>query len=144
MAPMLKSAVSEIKKQVIPMAKKNAPAMVKGASRAYTKIAKLIGRGDYEISDTPEANALFPKAKSPSPYATFANDGSTVIVEHREYIKDVFTGPSAGTFNIESIPVQPGLVSSFPYLAAIAANYEEYSVQGLVFEFISTTSPYTT
>jgi hypothetical protein len=68
----------------------------------------------------------------------FKTTDSTVIV-HREYIQDIVSGagtPSA--FTINSFPLNPGQPSTFPWLAQIAANYEEYDILGMVFEFIST------
>jgi len=45
-------------------------------------------------------------------------------------------------FSNTSIAINPGVLASFPYLAPIASNFEEYKIRGLVFEFVSTTSPY--
>jgi len=108
--------------------------------RMAARFSKLIGAGDYGVNDTPVTNSLFPGSKSPPATASFSNAGITV--PHREYIQDINTGPNAGIFNIESWSVNPGLSSFSPWLAALAGNFEEYHFKGLVFEFVSTTSPY--
>jgi hypothetical protein len=110
--------------------------------RMANRLGKLIGSGDYEVSDMCEVNSLFKRGSPGMSNASFYNTEMGTRVVHREFISDVFTGPTAGTFNNFSAPINPGLPFAFPYLAAIAQNFEEYRFHGLVFEFISTTSPY--
>jgi len=73
---------------------------------------------------------------------TFDTKGG-VRIQHREFIKDIFSGP-VSTFSNQSFVVNPGVASVFPFLAQIAANYEMYRFHGLTFEFVSATSPYGT
>jgi len=88
-------------------------------------IGWIMGTGDYRTN--------FQSSGVPS----FAKSESTVIT-HREYIKDIFSGVgSPSAFNIEKFPLNPGLSTTFPWLSAIASNYEEYELQGCVFEFKS-------
>jgi len=61
--------------------------------------------------------------------------GTRVI--HREFLFDVITSDVAGAFKIQTIPLQPALTSSFPWLAASAENYQEYKLNGCLFEFKS-------
>lgn len=114
--------------------------MVGGALGA--KMSKLMGSGDYTVGpDDVAVNSLFGKAPVGA-NASFHAPGQSVVLRHREYISDVFTGPTAGVFSITPFPVNIGLAGTFPFLAQMAQNYEEYRVKGLVFEFVSTTSPY--
>jgi hypothetical protein len=85
-------------------------------------------------------NSLFPGAKGSNATSGASFGNGSVRIPHREYIQDVFTGPGAGIFNIESWAVNPGLSSFSPWLAPMAGNYEEYHFEGLVVEFISSTS----
>jgi hypothetical protein len=101
-----------------------------------------MGSGDYEVGDMCQTNSLFGKGKVGMSNASFYNTDMGTRVVHREYLGDVFTGPSAGTFNNTSFPINPGLSYVFPYLSQIASNFEEYSFKGLAFEFVTTTSPY--
>jgi len=47
---------------------------------------------------------------------------------------------SAGAFKIDTFPLNPAQEDTFPWLSAIAANYEEYKPNGLMSEFRSTAS----
>jgi len=113
------------------------------------KLQRLIGRGDYTIAgDTTAVNALI-KGR-PSAQNSFGGDHAEMNVEYREYIGDLVTGTvtNDGTVSSNSnlfttyYNVNPGDPAAFPWLSNIAANYEEYCVEGLIFEFVSTTSPY--
>lgn len=63
-----------------------------------------------------------------------------MCVTHKEYIKDV-QGSTA--FTMTELPLNPGLGSSFPWLAQMADAYEEYRIKGMVFEFKSLSSEFT-
>lgn len=107
------------------------------------KISKIVGSGDYEVSDRPVVNSLFPGAGGGgNGYAQFSNPAQATRIQHREYLQDVLTSGTAGLFSITPYQINPGLAFTFPYLANIAMNFEEYKVKGMVFEFISTASPY--
>lgn len=57
-----------------------------------------------------------------------------VRIAHREYLGDV-TGSTA--FSLQSFGINPGVNSTFPWLANIATNYQMYRFRGLIFEFKS-------
>lgn len=104
------------------------------------KLSKLIGSGDYYGNDT-RSNSLF--GSKGDAYASFKTDGNRSIrIKHREFLQDIISPGT--TFNLESYPINPGLPFSFPYLANIAQNFEEYRVRGLVFEYVATATPYST
>lgn len=97
-----------------------------GAAGLFSRIT---GRGDYKVS----SNSILKGTDPPS----FSRNGRGTIVRHREYIADI-TGSTA--FTLTSFPINPGLSSTFPWLSAVAQNYEEYVIRGLVFEFKSTSA----
>lgn len=67
----------------------------------------------------------------------------SVRIIYREYLGDVYTHPtSAGAFNLASYDINPGLVSTFPWLSPIAQQYEQWTPNGIAFEFKSTSSEY--
>jgi hypothetical protein len=68
------------------------------------------------------------------------NTGQSVVVRHKEYLGDVFSGTGTPTvFAINSsYALNPGLAASFPWLASVAANYQEYTWKGIVYHFVST------
>lgn len=104
------------------------------------RLSKMFGCGDYVVNESPVSNSLLKGGGNA--YATFGNNGQSTRIQHREFLFDLSQGSVAGAFTNVAIPINPGLLASFPYLAPIAANFEEYRINGLVFEYISTTSPY--
>lgn len=105
------------------------------------RISRLIGSGDYTSSEKVSYNSLFPSATREGALSSFGSTNSSVRIKHREYLDDVYSGGS-NAFSINAWPIQPGLAATFQYLSQIATNFEEYVFHGLVFEFVSTTSPY--
>lgn len=65
-------------------------------------------------------------------------------VSHREFIKDIVSSATAGAFNNESFPIQPGNSLVFPWLSTIAQNYEQYYIHGIQFLFRSSAGDNTT
>lgn len=96
------------------------------------------GRGAYStnalITDsTGGASALVPQ---------FGKDIQEIVYSNREYVRDVFA-PATGTpFSIESWFLNPGLYQSFPWLAQIAVNFEEYELMQLIYTFKSTVADF--
>lgn len=59
-------------------------------------------------------------------------DGS-VRIRHREYIRDI--AAANANFAVASIPINPGILETFPWLHSIALSYESYLFNSLSFEF---------
>lgn len=91
-------------------------------------LSKIAGFGAYTV----KSNSLINEGQSP---AAMHSSSSSCIIRHREYITDVVSSSSANTFNVNSYSINPGLNASFPWLAPIAQQYQEYRVLGMVFEF---------
>lgn len=97
----------------------------------YTKVASAIGgvitgHGDYTLNGGKLAGSV--------PYIRNTKRG--FIIQNREYIQDIASGLGAATaFDISGFNLNPGVSSTFPWLSAIARNFEEYKFHGLVFEF---------
>lgn len=105
------------------------------------RFSKLIGTGDYSTNLSDVAHNSLVKYSGASEYASFSDSKTSVRLRHREYLQDVFVGTS-GVFSNTAFAINPGLSNTFPFLSQIAGNFEEYHMHGLVFEFVSTTSPY--
>lgn len=88
----------------------------------------ITGWGDYTVR---ENSLVYPDRVVPS----FGED--SIRVKKREYICEINASTS---FTNNSFPINPGLDTTFPWLAAIASNYEQYRFNGLVFQFVSTSS----
>jgi len=91
-------------------------------------IGNIMGWGSYSVKN----NSLLAEGVD---NAYMHTRGSQVKVRHREYLFDVISSGSANTFNVNSVTIQPGLFASFPWLAQIAQNYQEYSVDGMIFVY---------
>jgi len=69
-----------------------------------------------------------------------SSDANSTVVRHREFIQNVTSSATAGAFKIETFAVNPAQSNTFPWLASIAQNFEEWVPEGIVFEFQSTSS----
>jgi len=91
---------------------------------------QITGFGDYKVS----SNSLI---GSMDQLPSFRNLSSGTRIQHREFLNDVITSDTIGAFSIQQVPIQPGLLESFPWLSASAENYQEYRLNGVVYEFKS-------
>lgn len=98
-------------------------------------ISTITGSGDYTVT----SNSLMPGLYSP-PELRNLRDRS-VVVRHREYLTDI---SASSSFTIYSYPINPGLVTSFPWLSQVAEAFEEYYITGMIYEFKTLSADYTT
>jgi len=106
------------------------------------RLSKLIGSGDYSTNTVRVNTLMNPSGMDPILSFKASGGASCLRVQHREFLGDVVTSGTAGQFINYSYPINIGLRQTFPFLSQLAANYEEYVMGGLAFEFISTASPY--
>lgn len=93
----------------------------------------LKGFGDYTIM----GNTLTTGGMNP-PAIVNSVDKGEFIIRHREYIQDIIPTED---FTVQcNLPLNPGLFETFPWLAGIAENFEEYEFRGLLFEYVSTSA----
>lgn len=91
-------------------------------------IKSITGFGDYSVA----SNTLMEGNDPP----TVNNSGKrAVTIRHREYIKDIITSSSIGGFKSESFFINPGNPVTFPWLSQIASAFQEYRLDGMLFEF---------
>lgn len=99
---------------------------------AHKGIASVFGQGDYALASfRVRENTLLSPGNTPP---AFASGDRTTRVRHREYIGDVF---SSVNFTQSVYYINPGLGSTFPWLASVAGNYECYRIRGMLFEYKS-------
>lgn len=104
----------------------------KGASSLFKYIT---GHGDYKV----RSNSLLGVGNvSMDTLPKFQTESKGVRVVHREYIQDVISSSSANTFSISSFPIQPAY--TFPWLSTIAQQFQQYQINGMIFEFKTTSS----
>lgn len=136
-----KKVINEVKK-----AKPKAPPHKKGGFSGKT-ISDLIdgaadmvssmfvGRGKYDISK----NSLMNNLKNTNrPEFTTVSEG--LRITHREYIGDVVSSSNTNFFNNSVYSVNPGLSATFPWLATVAQQFQEYEWMGLIFEYQTTSA----
>jgi len=87
-------------------------------------VSKITGMGAYSVSK----NTVLDNSAPPS----FGSGGTGTEIAHREFLSDV---SGSTDFALTAYSINPGLPSSFPWLAQLASNYEEYEMLGLVYEF---------
>lgn len=96
-------------------------------------LSSFLGLGDYEIKENVFMHGRLPKMINDTP------SGGTII-RHSEYLGDIITSATPGTFQNLAYGLNPADETTHPWLAQIAANYEEYEYEGLVFQFRSTSA----
>lgn len=98
---------------------------------AGTALGSLIGgSGAYDI----KSNTI---ATDASQVPSMHSFNETIRVSHREYIGEIKSSVNAGEFQVETWHLNPGLDRSFPWLAAIANSFQEYSLLGFAAQFKS-------
>lgn len=100
----------------------------------------MSGRGMYTGHGEYETNSLVGGGVAPEvpQVSSIADETGAVTVSRREYLCDIY-GPTT-SFNVQSYSLNPGLETTFPWLAQIASNYDEYEIQQLIFTYRSTTT----
>lgn len=103
------------------------------AGMAGDAFSKVLGLGAYSVKN----NVLVEEMVTGKQVPVMHSSDESVIIRHREYIADI---SSTTAFTNRTFSVNPGLASTFPWLASIASNFEQYKWRGLIFEFKSTSA----
>lgn len=102
-------------------------------------LGKITGTGDYIVTQ----NTLGSRSVlGDGPLPTFSRGDHTLRVQFEEYIGDVVSS-SDGSFRITKYAINPGIFSTFPWLSSIAANFDQWEPNGIVFHFSPTAGAYT-
>lgn len=104
---------------------------------------KFFGMGDYEL----KSNSLIATGGATSSEVQIVPQGNRAVrIIYREYLGDIRSGATLSggstTFDVSSYNINPGLVSLCPWFAPIAQQYEQWTPNGVVFEFKSLCSEY--
>lgn len=103
---------------------------VLGAGMSY-----ITGNGDYKVNRN--SLALSPNSAVPSMHKT----NQTITIRHKEYL-----GPISGStaFQVQkTYSINPGLAATFPWLSGIAGQFEQYTIKGMVFQYVPTSGSFT-
>lgn len=96
-------------------------------------LGRITGLGTYKVNKNVFMDGRLPEVKNDP-------EGGGTVIRFQEYLCDVVTSATANTFNYQDFLINAANPLTFPYLSQIAANYEQYEVQGLLFQFRSTSA----
>jgi hypothetical protein len=91
---------------------------------------RALGLGDYSVKSNVFSGRL-PEVTN------LAGNGGTII-RFQEYLQDVITSATPGAFKIETFLLNAANEKTLPWLSQIAANYDQFEIQGILFNFRST------
>lgn len=106
------------------------PGLGKSAGSA---LSNIFGLGSYEVKENVFMEGRLPQMMN-------VPSGGGTVIRFQEYLGDIITSATPGAFNIDSWVINTANRNTFPFLAQIAVNYEQYQVEGLVYEFRSTSA----
>lgn len=101
--------------------------------KQYRGRGMYTGRGKYTAGNLLMAGG----AGSVAGFSSASDETGALTISHREYVTDIYGLDTGETFHLTALRLNPGLHATFPWLSQIAANYEEYELIQLVFEFES-------
>lgn len=109
-------------------------------NKVANAIANVAGKGDYVVKQNSlyKSGVVVRGAQVPR----FLNGKRTTRVQHREFLGNVVSSSSANTFDIASFLVNPGDPICFPWLAGIAAQYDQWRPHGIIFEYKTTSGSF--
>lgn len=94
-------------------------------------LSQWLGSGDYMVS----ANSITQRA-SAGTIPAMHQQGQSIVVRHKEFLTEVRGNTTFLVRNAYNL--NPGLSSTFPWLHAIAAQYSQYKIRGMVFHYVPT------
>lgn len=105
---------------------------------AGSALSKYFGHGDYAV----KSNSLMGTGRAVPKF-----DGKRgTRIQEREFLGDVFSGPvltaGATDFDSASYNVNPTNRALFPWLSQFAGLYDQWEPNGIVLEFVSTSSEF--
>lgn len=104
-------------------------------------IGSLFGFGEYKVENNSlmaEGGNVVPEGgRPPMVNNAYDHDGSAVVIRHAEPLGDIVTSAVAGDLKLQNFFIQPGLSQSFPWLGAMAQNFQQWKPRGILYEFRS-------
>lgn len=97
---------------------------------AHYLTKRVTGFGDYTVKKN---SLVYNKDAVPQ----FSNNPHCTVITHREFIQDI---RSSENFASTSFRINPAIPDTFPWLSQVADAYEQYVVQGMIFEFKTTSA----
>jgi len=118
-----------------------------GTPQTWGRLGSGLGDAAWDVySGRGAYNDPSPNARIDQGIPDIANPGGSdgcIVVRHKEWICDVVSTGAA--FNMAAtLPINPGLTGTFPWLAQIASSFTQYQLQGMMFYFRSTSGALST
>ena len=99
---------------------------------------RATGLGSYAVNDTVGGGDGIPSF-NPGPSDVRGN----MCVAYEEFVGTIYGGDASHlNFNIQTLPLNPGMEQTFPWLSQVAQNYEEYTLRSCMFTFKSRVSDF--
>lgn len=95
---------------------------------------KILGKGDYSLSRNSVVDDM-----TANTVPVMHSSKESIRFRHREFICDIYSGANTN-FQIQRYALNPGVSYTFPFLATIAQQFQQYRFMGLAFEFKSTSA----
>jgi len=103
----------------------------RGAGKlAHAAIKTVTGFGDYNVSQN---SLVFNRDAVPE----FSNNERCTHIKHKEFVGDI---RSSVGFDLSQYEINPANPMLFPWLSGIAANFEQWVCQGMIFQFKTTSA----
>lgn len=117
----------------------------KVAKRAINRMpvanmAKLFGFGDYEVKHNSLINAS--NGLSGNEQVMVRNVKNGIRIVEREFIGDIVSSGTIAAFKNDSFTLNPADSTTFPWLSQLAKLFDQWEPNGIVFEFISSSSEF--
>jgi hypothetical protein len=103
--------------------------------------SRISGSGDYAV----HSNSISMRSRVAADVdlvPSFKGANRETRVMHREYLGDVISSSVSGAFTNTTYKLNPGIVTSFPWLSVIAQNFDQWRPNGVVVCFKSTSAIY--
>ncbi len=109
-------------------------------------LGQLLGSGDYHsnFSELATNSIIMPRiCDVPTVNADSRGRGvHEVRMRKREYLMDIVSSSVQGSFRADTFSINPGNGITFPWLATIAQSFEQYRLNGMIFEFKTMSGEY--
>jgi len=102
-------------------------------------LAAVTGYGNYSV----KYNTLARVSTSVDMVPQFVKNDHSIRVCHREFIRDVAVPATPSDFNLQAQLINPANKELFPWLAAMAKQYSQYKIHGMVFAYKTMSSDIT-
>lgn len=96
-------------------------------------VSKWLGQGDYTVV---ENSIVKGAARGSDSIPDMHRSNQSIVVRHKEFVTQI---AGSQDFKVQRVlPLNPGLQRTFPWLASLAAKFEQYRIRGLVYHYVPT------